>query len=77
MDLDLLDINEAEVRHVNYKQTCKRKSRLNDEGVPAPPMRTVRQRPGLEESSAPDNYMSHQEEEEETKNADASTLPVF
>ena len=29
MDLDLLDINEGEVRHVNYKQTCKRKIRPN------------------------------------------------
>ena len=29
MDLDLLDINEGDVRHVNYKQTCKRKIRPN------------------------------------------------
>uniref|UniRef100_A0AAV1TCT9 Integrase catalytic domain-containing protein n=1 Tax=Peronospora matthiolae TaxID=2874970 RepID=A0AAV1TCT9_9STRA len=60
-----------------YKQTGKRKSRLHDEGVPAPPTRTVHQRSGLEESSAPKNYMAHQVEEEETKNADASTPPVF
>uniref|UniRef100_A0AAV1T6J6 Reverse transcriptase Ty1/copia-type domain-containing protein n=1 Tax=Peronospora matthiolae TaxID=2874970 RepID=A0AAV1T6J6_9STRA len=48
-----------------------------DDEAPAPPTRTVRQRPGLEESSAPDNHTTHQEEYEETKNADASTPPVF
>uniref|UniRef100_A0AAV1THG6 Reverse transcriptase Ty1/copia-type domain-containing protein n=1 Tax=Peronospora matthiolae TaxID=2874970 RepID=A0AAV1THG6_9STRA len=37
----------------------------------------MRQRPGLEESSAPDTHTIQQEEDEETKNADASTPPVF
>uniref|UniRef100_A0AAV1TCV4 Integrase catalytic domain-containing protein n=1 Tax=Peronospora matthiolae TaxID=2874970 RepID=A0AAV1TCV4_9STRA len=40
-------------------------------------VKSMRQRPGLEESSAPDNHTTHQEEDEETKNADASTPPVF
>uniref|UniRef100_A0AAV1TF55 Integrase catalytic domain-containing protein n=1 Tax=Peronospora matthiolae TaxID=2874970 RepID=A0AAV1TF55_9STRA len=40
-------------------------------------VKRIRQRPGLEESSAPDSHTTHQEEDEETKNADASTPPVF
>uniref|UniRef100_A0AAV1UEH7 Uncharacterized protein n=1 Tax=Peronospora matthiolae TaxID=2874970 RepID=A0AAV1UEH7_9STRA len=50
-----------------YKQTGKRKNRLNDEDTAAPRPRAVRQRPGLEESSAPENNSSRQEEDEETE----------
>uniref|UniRef100_A0AAV1UAU9 Integrase catalytic domain-containing protein n=1 Tax=Peronospora matthiolae TaxID=2874970 RepID=A0AAV1UAU9_9STRA len=77
IDFDSLDLDDEAPGQAQYKQTGKRKSRPHDEGVPAPPTRTVRQRPGLEESSAPDNHTTHQEEDEETKNADASTPPVF
>uniref|UniRef100_A0AAV1TJK1 Reverse transcriptase Ty1/copia-type domain-containing protein n=1 Tax=Peronospora matthiolae TaxID=2874970 RepID=A0AAV1TJK1_9STRA len=76
-DYDSLDLDDEAPGQAQYKQTGKRKSRLHDTGVPAPPTRTVRQRPGLEESSAPDNHTTHQEEDEETKNADTSTPPVF
>uniref|UniRef100_A0AAV1U7Z5 Integrase catalytic domain-containing protein n=1 Tax=Peronospora matthiolae TaxID=2874970 RepID=A0AAV1U7Z5_9STRA len=74
---DSLGLDDEAPGQAQYKQTGKRKSRPHEEGVPAPPMRTVRQRPGLEESSAPDNHTTHQEEYEETKNADASTPPLF
>uniref|UniRef100_A0AAV1TN90 Reverse transcriptase Ty1/copia-type domain-containing protein n=1 Tax=Peronospora matthiolae TaxID=2874970 RepID=A0AAV1TN90_9STRA len=77
IDFDSLDLDDEVPGHAQYKQTGKRKSRPHDEGVPAPPTRTVCQRPGLEESSAPDNHTTHQEEDEETKNADASTPSVF
>uniref|UniRef100_A0AAV1UE66 Reverse transcriptase Ty1/copia-type domain-containing protein n=1 Tax=Peronospora matthiolae TaxID=2874970 RepID=A0AAV1UE66_9STRA len=77
LDFDSLDLDDEAPGQAQYKQTGKRKSRPHDEGVLAPPTRTVRQRPGLEESSAPDNHTTHQEEDEETKNADASTPPVF
>uniref|UniRef100_A0AAV1VN52 Integrase catalytic domain-containing protein n=1 Tax=Peronospora matthiolae TaxID=2874970 RepID=A0AAV1VN52_9STRA len=77
LDFDSLDLDDEAPGQAQYKQTGKRKSRPHDEGVPAPPTLTVRQRPGLEESSAPDNHTTHQEEDEETKNADASTPPVF
>uniref|UniRef100_A0AAV1VG84 Reverse transcriptase Ty1/copia-type domain-containing protein n=1 Tax=Peronospora matthiolae TaxID=2874970 RepID=A0AAV1VG84_9STRA len=40
-------------------------------------VKRMRQRPGLEESSAPDNHTTHQDKDEETKKADASTPPVF
>uniref|UniRef100_A0AAV1TI94 Reverse transcriptase Ty1/copia-type domain-containing protein n=1 Tax=Peronospora matthiolae TaxID=2874970 RepID=A0AAV1TI94_9STRA len=77
IDFDSLDLDDEAPGQAQYKQTGKRKGRPHDEGVPAPPTRTVRQRPGLEESSAPDNHTTQQEEDEETKNADASTPPVF
>ena len=77
IDFDSLELDDEAPGQAQYKQTGKRKSRPNDEEVPAPPTRTVRQRPGLEESSAPDNYTARQEEEEETRNDDASTPPVF
>uniref|UniRef100_A0AAV1TKR7 Integrase catalytic domain-containing protein n=1 Tax=Peronospora matthiolae TaxID=2874970 RepID=A0AAV1TKR7_9STRA len=72
-----LDLDDEAPGQAQYKQTGKCKSRPHDEGVPAPPTRTVRQRPGLEESSVPDNHTTYQEEDEEAKNADASTPPVF
>uniref|UniRef100_A0AAV1TJ16 Integrase catalytic domain-containing protein n=1 Tax=Peronospora matthiolae TaxID=2874970 RepID=A0AAV1TJ16_9STRA len=77
LDFDSLDLDDEAPGQAQYKQTGKRKSRPHDEGVPTPPTRTVSQRPGLEESSAPDSHTTHQEEDEETKNADASTPPVF
>ena len=41
-------------------------------------MRAVRQWPGLEKSSVPENYDAHQEEkEEEMKDSDASIPPLF
>ena len=75
LDFELLDLNDEEPRQVEYKQTDKRKSRLNHEDTAAPRPRAVRQRPGLEESSAPDSNSSRQEEDEETKDSDESTPP--
>ena len=77
LDFELLDLNDEEPRQVEYKQTGKRKSRLNHEDTAAPRPRAVRQQPGLEESSAPDSNSSRQEEDEETKDSDESTPPVF
>lgn len=77
LDFGSLELDDEAPTQAQYKRTGKRKGHPNDEEVPVPPTRTVRQRPGLEESSAPNNYMAHQEEEEETKNADTSTPPVF
>uniref|UniRef100_A0AAV1TVX6 Reverse transcriptase Ty1/copia-type domain-containing protein n=1 Tax=Peronospora matthiolae TaxID=2874970 RepID=A0AAV1TVX6_9STRA len=62
---------------VEYKQTGKRKNRLNDEDTASPRPRAVRPRPGLEESSASENNSSRQEEGEETKDSVDSTPPVF
>uniref|UniRef100_A0AAV1UT40 Integrase catalytic domain-containing protein n=1 Tax=Peronospora matthiolae TaxID=2874970 RepID=A0AAV1UT40_9STRA len=77
LDFELLDLDDEELRQMEYKQTGKRKNRLNDEDTAAPRPRAVRQRPGLEESSAPENNSSHQEEDEETKDSGDSTPPVF
>uniref|UniRef100_A0AAV1TQS9 Reverse transcriptase Ty1/copia-type domain-containing protein n=1 Tax=Peronospora matthiolae TaxID=2874970 RepID=A0AAV1TQS9_9STRA len=77
LDFELLDLDDEELRQMEYKQTGKRKNRLNDEDTAAPRPRAVRQRPGLEESSAPENNSSRQEEDEETKDSDDSTPPVF
>uniref|UniRef100_A0AAV1U6K5 Integrase catalytic domain-containing protein n=1 Tax=Peronospora matthiolae TaxID=2874970 RepID=A0AAV1U6K5_9STRA len=71
------DIEAGQLRQMEYKQTGKRKNRLNDEDTAAPRPRAVRQRPGLEESSAPENNSSRQEEDEETKDSGDSTPPVF
>uniref|UniRef100_A0AAV1TGH5 Reverse transcriptase Ty1/copia-type domain-containing protein n=1 Tax=Peronospora matthiolae TaxID=2874970 RepID=A0AAV1TGH5_9STRA len=77
LDFELLDLNDEEPRLVEYKQTGKRKNRLSDEDTAAPRPRAVRQRPGLEKSSAPESNSSRQEEDEETKDSDESTPPVF
>uniref|UniRef100_A0AAV1VE54 Retroviral polymerase SH3-like domain-containing protein n=1 Tax=Peronospora matthiolae TaxID=2874970 RepID=A0AAV1VE54_9STRA len=78
LDFELLDLDDEELRQMEYQQTVKRKNRLNDEDTAAPRPRAVRQRPGLEESSAPENNSSRQEEEdEETKDSGDSTPPVF
>uniref|UniRef100_A0AAV1TQD8 Integrase catalytic domain-containing protein n=1 Tax=Peronospora matthiolae TaxID=2874970 RepID=A0AAV1TQD8_9STRA len=77
LDFELLDLDDEELRQMEYKQTGKRKNRLNDEDTAPPRPRAVRQRPGLEESSAPENNSSRQEEDEETKDSGDSTPPVF
>uniref|UniRef100_A0AAV1TI22 Integrase catalytic domain-containing protein n=1 Tax=Peronospora matthiolae TaxID=2874970 RepID=A0AAV1TI22_9STRA len=77
LDFELLDLNDEEPRLVEYKQTGKRKNRLSDEDTAAPRPRAVRQRSGLEKSSAPESNSSRQEEDEETKDSDESTPPVF
>uniref|UniRef100_A0AAV1TGK1 Reverse transcriptase Ty1/copia-type domain-containing protein n=1 Tax=Peronospora matthiolae TaxID=2874970 RepID=A0AAV1TGK1_9STRA len=77
LDFELLDLNDEEPRLVEYKQTGKRKNRLSDEDTAAPRPRAVRQRTGLEKSSAPESNSSRQEEDEETKDSDESTPPVF
>uniref|UniRef100_A0AAV1T6S9 Reverse transcriptase Ty1/copia-type domain-containing protein n=1 Tax=Peronospora matthiolae TaxID=2874970 RepID=A0AAV1T6S9_9STRA len=77
LDFELLDLDDEELLQMEYKQTGKRKNRLNDEDTAAPRPRAVRQRPGLEESSAPENNSSRQEEDEETKDSGDSTPPVF
>uniref|UniRef100_A0AAV1V4G6 Integrase catalytic domain-containing protein n=2 Tax=Peronospora matthiolae TaxID=2874970 RepID=A0AAV1V4G6_9STRA len=77
LDFELLDLNDEEPRQVEYKQTGKRKNRLSDEDTAAPRPRAVRQRPGLEESTALENNSSRQEEDEERKDSDESTPPVF
>uniref|UniRef100_A0AAV1UAX1 Integrase catalytic domain-containing protein n=1 Tax=Peronospora matthiolae TaxID=2874970 RepID=A0AAV1UAX1_9STRA len=77
LDFELLDLDDEELRQMEYQQTGKRKNRLNDEDTAAPRPRAVRQRPGLEESSAPENNSSRQEEDEETKDSGDSTPPVF
>uniref|UniRef100_A0AAV1VCE7 Integrase catalytic domain-containing protein n=1 Tax=Peronospora matthiolae TaxID=2874970 RepID=A0AAV1VCE7_9STRA len=77
LDFELLDLDDEELRQMEYKQAGKRKNRLNDEDTAAPRPRAVRQRPGLEEPSAPENNSSRQEEDEETKDSGDSTPPVF
>uniref|UniRef100_A0AAV1V8Y6 Integrase catalytic domain-containing protein n=1 Tax=Peronospora matthiolae TaxID=2874970 RepID=A0AAV1V8Y6_9STRA len=77
LDFELLDLNDEEPRQVEYNQTGKRKNRLSDEDTAAPRPRAVRQRPGLEESTALENNSSRQEEDEERKDSDDSTPPVF
>uniref|UniRef100_A0AAV1V8R4 Integrase catalytic domain-containing protein n=1 Tax=Peronospora matthiolae TaxID=2874970 RepID=A0AAV1V8R4_9STRA len=77
LDFELLDLDDEELRQMEYQQTGKRKNRLNDEDTAAPRPRAVRQRPGLEESNAPENNSSRQEEDEETKDSGDSTPPVF
>uniref|UniRef100_A0AAV1TEQ9 Uncharacterized protein n=1 Tax=Peronospora matthiolae TaxID=2874970 RepID=A0AAV1TEQ9_9STRA len=58
LDFELLDLDDEELRQMEYQQTGKRKNRLNDEDTAAPRPRAVRQRPGLEESTTPDNNLS-------------------
>uniref|UniRef100_A0AAV1VKE3 Retroviral polymerase SH3-like domain-containing protein n=1 Tax=Peronospora matthiolae TaxID=2874970 RepID=A0AAV1VKE3_9STRA len=57
-DLEFKLLNDEEPRQVEYKQTGKRKSRLDDEDAAAQRLRAVSQRPGLEESSTPDSNSS-------------------
>ena len=77
LDFDLLELDNDDPRQVVYKQTGKRKYRLNDEDTDAPRPREVCQRPGIEESNAPNSNSSRYEEDEGTKNFDESTPPVF
>ena len=76
LDFDLLELDDDEPRQVEYKQTGKRKVRFNDEDTAVPRPCVVRQRPGLEASSAPDSNSSRQEEDEKTKDSDESTPPM-
>lgn len=56
LDLDLLEINDDDMRQVNYKQTVKRKTRPSSNVTRSAPRRT-----GLEESSAPEElFARHQ-----------------
>uniref|UniRef100_A0AAV1THL4 Integrase catalytic domain-containing protein n=1 Tax=Peronospora matthiolae TaxID=2874970 RepID=A0AAV1THL4_9STRA len=43
LDFELLDLDDEELRQMEYKQTGKRKNRLNDEDTAAPRPRAVRQ----------------------------------
>uniref|UniRef100_A0AAV1VIV9 Retroviral polymerase SH3-like domain-containing protein n=1 Tax=Peronospora matthiolae TaxID=2874970 RepID=A0AAV1VIV9_9STRA len=76
-DLDFKLLNDEEPRQVEYKQTGKRKSRLDDEDAAAQRLRALSQRPGLVESSTPDSNSSCLEEDAETKDSVESTPPVF
>uniref|UniRef100_A0AAV1VGX5 Reverse transcriptase Ty1/copia-type domain-containing protein n=1 Tax=Peronospora matthiolae TaxID=2874970 RepID=A0AAV1VGX5_9STRA len=76
-DLDFKLLNDEEPRQVEYKQTGKRKSRLDDEDAAAQLLRALSQRPGLVESSTPDSNSSCLEEDAETKDSVESTPPVF
>ena len=50
LDLDLLEINNDDVRQITYKQTGKRKNQSRKNVS-----RSARRRTGLEEASAPEN----------------------
>ena len=78
LDYTSLRLTDIGPRQVKYKKTGKRKSRPSDEDEAARRQRTVRLRPGLEEASAP-HSSSHCKDEgdEETKDYDKSTPPVF
>ena len=66
LDLNLLDINEEDVRQKIYKQTGKRKNQ-GDTSM----SRSARHRTGLEEGSAPiyahDHRSRHHENDQESK----------
>ena len=88
LDLDLLEINDDNVRQVNYKQTGKRKTRPSNNVI-----RSATRQIGLKESSAPEDLFDHHrknrangreapsfddEEKEETSDQDNnSTPPTF
>ena len=83
LDLESLELVDEDSRPMRFTQAGKRKSRPSDEDEASSRPRVIRQRPGLEESSAPDNRSSHRaddHEDEEGKSEeqhDVPTSPVF
>ena len=57
-DFNTLDLNDEVSRPTIFTQAGKRKSRSSNEDEAVSRPRAVRQRPGLEEASAPDNHPS-------------------
>lgn len=83
LDFESLELVDEDSRPMRFTQAGKRKSRPSDEDEASSRPRVIRQRPGLEESSAPDNRSLHRaddHEDEEGKSEeqhDVPTSPVF
>uniref|UniRef100_A0AAV1THB3 Retroviral polymerase SH3-like domain-containing protein n=1 Tax=Peronospora matthiolae TaxID=2874970 RepID=A0AAV1THB3_9STRA len=57
LDFESIDLDDEEPRPRHFKQTGKRKAQPSHDNDDASMPRAVRQRPGLEESSAPDDLV--------------------
>uniref|UniRef100_A0AAV1UAJ0 Uncharacterized protein n=1 Tax=Peronospora matthiolae TaxID=2874970 RepID=A0AAV1UAJ0_9STRA len=67
LDFESIDLDDEEPRPRHFKQTGKRKAQPSHDNDDASMPRAVRQRPGLEESSAPDDLSSRRANEDEER----------
>ena len=81
LDFESIELDDEDPRPRYFKQTGKRKAQPTHEDEDASMPRAVRQRPGLEEASAPDNRSSRRSNEGEEKKSeeqhDIPTSPSF
>uniref|UniRef100_A0AAV1U369 Integrase catalytic domain-containing protein n=1 Tax=Peronospora matthiolae TaxID=2874970 RepID=A0AAV1U369_9STRA len=77
LDFESIDLDDEEPRPRHFKQTGKRKAQPSHDNDDASMPRAVRQRPGLEESSAPDDLSSRRaNEDEERKSEEQHDTPA-
>uniref|UniRef100_A0AAV1TDK8 Integrase catalytic domain-containing protein n=1 Tax=Peronospora matthiolae TaxID=2874970 RepID=A0AAV1TDK8_9STRA len=77
LDFESIDLDDEEPRPRHFKQTEKRKAQPSHDNDDASMPRAVRQRPGLEESSAPDDISSRRaNEDEERKSEEQHDTPT-
>uniref|UniRef100_A0AAV1VDY6 Polyprotein n=2 Tax=Peronospora matthiolae TaxID=2874970 RepID=A0AAV1VDY6_9STRA len=77
LDFESIDLDDEEPRPRHFKQTGKRKAQPSHDNDDASMPRAVRQRPGLEESSAPDDLSSRRaNEDEERKSEEQHDTPT-
>uniref|UniRef100_A0AAV1VJV4 Polyprotein n=1 Tax=Peronospora matthiolae TaxID=2874970 RepID=A0AAV1VJV4_9STRA len=77
LDFESIDLDDEEPRPRHFKQTGKRKAQPSHDNDDASMPRAVRQRPGLEESSAPDDISSRRpNEDEERKSEEQHDTPT-
>uniref|UniRef100_A0AAV1TGV6 Integrase catalytic domain-containing protein n=1 Tax=Peronospora matthiolae TaxID=2874970 RepID=A0AAV1TGV6_9STRA len=77
LDFESIDLDDKEPRPRHFKQTGKRKAQPSHDNDDASMPRAVRQRPGLEESSAPDDLSSRRaNEDEERKSEEQHDTPT-
>uniref|UniRef100_A0AAV1THU1 Polyprotein n=1 Tax=Peronospora matthiolae TaxID=2874970 RepID=A0AAV1THU1_9STRA len=70
LDFESIDLDDEEPRPRHFKQTGKRKAQPSHDNDDASMPRAVRQRPGLEESSAPDDLSSRRANEDEERKSE-------
>uniref|UniRef100_A0AAV1T5G1 Integrase catalytic domain-containing protein n=1 Tax=Peronospora matthiolae TaxID=2874970 RepID=A0AAV1T5G1_9STRA len=77
LDFESIDLDDEEPRPRHFKQTGKRKAQPSHDNDDTSMPRAVRQRPGLEESSAPDDLSSRRaNEDEERKSEEQHDTPT-
>ena len=79
LDFESIELDDEDPRPRYFKQTGKRKAQPTHEDEDASMPQAVRQRPGLEESSAPDDRSSRRfnADEERKEQHGTPTSPAF